>query len=67
MSTKGETNMTEIMKDLDQVFNIISSIPVSGNAVDAMAVARNKLRHVYAEIEKMKTENIEGSLQNGTT
>lgn len=67
MSTKGETNMTEIMKDLDQVFNIISSIPVSGNAVDAMAVARNKLRHVYAEIEKMKTENIESSLQNGTT
>lgn len=67
MSTKGETNMTEIMKDLDQVFNIISSIPVSGNAVDAMAVARNKLRHVYAEIEKMETENIESSLQNGTT
>lgn len=67
MSTKGETNMTEIMKDLDQAFNIISSIPVSGNAVDAMAVARNKLRHVYAEIEKMETENIESSLQNGTT
>lgn len=67
MSTKGETNMTEIMKDLDQVFNIISSIPVSGNAVDAMAVARNKLRHVYAEIEKMETENTEDPLQNGTT
>ena len=59
--------MTEIMKDLDQVFNIISSIPVSGNAVDAMAVARNKLRHVYAEIEKMETKNTEDSLQNGTT
>lgn len=44
--------MTEIMKDLDQVFNIISSIPVSGNAVDAMAVARNKLRHIYAELDK---------------
>lgn len=48
--------MTEIMKDLDQVFNIISSIPVSGNAVDAMAVARNKLRHVFAELEKMEIE-----------
>ena len=62
--------MTEIMKDLDQVFNIISSIPVSGNAVDAMAVARNKLRHVFAELEKSECAlqmDKEEQIQNGTT
>lgn len=62
--------MTEIMKDLDQVFNIISSIPVSGNAVDAMAVARSKLRHVFTELEKSECApqmNKEEQIQNGTT
>lgn len=45
--------MKEILKELDGAFQMISIIPVSGEAVDAMAVARNKLRQVHAELKKM--------------
>lgn len=42
-----------ILKELDMAFGLISSIPVSGEAVDTMAVARQKLRGVYAELKKL--------------
>lgn len=45
--------MEKILKELESTFNIISVIPVSGNAVDAMADARAKLRYVYAELKKL--------------
>lgn len=45
--------MDEIMKNLDMAYGLISSIPVSGEAVDTMAVARQKLRGVYAELKKL--------------
>ena len=48
--------MDEIMKEIDAVYQIISSIPVSGNSVDAMAVARTRLRKVYNELNNMKEE-----------
>lgn len=48
--------MEEIMKQLDTVYQTISSIPVSGNAVDTMAVARAQLRKVYTELKKMNEE-----------
>ena len=44
--------MDEIMKDLETTFNLISTIPVSGNAVEAMAEARARLRHAFAELKK---------------
>ncbi len=44
--------MNDILKDLDAAFRLISAIPVSGDAVDMMATARNKLRAVYAELQK---------------
>lgn len=44
--------MDEILKDLDTAFKAISSIAVSGEAVDAMAVARAKLRNVYAKLKE---------------
>lgn len=45
-----------ILKELDMAFGLISSILVSGEAVDSMAVARQKLRGVYAELKKLNTE-----------
>lgn len=44
--------MEEIKREIDTVFKLISSIPVTGAAVDSMAVARAKLRKVYAELNK---------------
>ena len=46
--------MDEIMKELDVVYKTVSSIPVTGDAVDAMAVVRAKLRKIYAELDKTK-------------
>ena len=48
--------MDEIMKELDSVYKTVSSIPVTGDAVDAMAVVRAKLRKIYAELDKAKEE-----------
>lgn len=48
--------MEEIMKDLEAAFKATSAIPVTGDAVDALAVVRANLRKVYAEITNMKTE-----------
>ena len=51
----------ELMSEIDMAFRMISSIPVSGDAVDAMSAARSKLRNVYSKLEKLeeKTEEIE--------
>lgn len=48
--------MEKLLKELDTAFGLISSIPVSGEAVDTMAVARQKLRGVYAELKKLSAE-----------
>ena len=48
--------MDEIMKELDVVYKTVSSIPVTGDAVDAMAIVRAKLRKIYAELDKEKEE-----------
>ena len=48
--------LDEIMKELDSVYKTVSSIPVTGDAVDAMAIVRAKLRKIYAELDKAKEE-----------
>ena len=48
--------MDELMKEINAVYQAISSIPVTGDAVDTMAVSRAKLRKVYAELKKMSEE-----------
>lgn len=45
--------MDDILKELDAVFQTISSIPVTHDSVDTMAVARAKLRNIYAKLKKM--------------
>lgn len=44
--------MNETLKELSAVFQIVSSIPVTGDSIDTMAVVRSKLRKIYADIEK---------------
>ena len=51
--------MEEIMKDLETAFKATSAIPVTGDAVDALAVVRANLRKAYAEVEKIDAENKE--------
>lgn len=48
--------MDEIIKELNEAYQIISSIPVTGDSVDALAVARAKMRKVYAELKNMSEE-----------
>ena len=51
--------MEEIMKDLEAAFKATSAIPVTGDAVDALALVRNKLRKVYTAVERIDAENKE--------
>ena len=53
--------MNNIKKELNFIFQTISRIPVTDDAVDAMAVARAKLRQVYAALEKMEQEQTKES------
>lgn len=39
--------MNEIQKQIDNSFKLISAIPVSGDAVDIMAMARKHLKSAY--------------------
>jgi hypothetical protein len=50
--------MKELIKEVEQAYQLLASIPVSGDAVDAMAIVRNKLRTVYAGLKK--ADNAEG-------
>ena len=49
--------MAEIMKDLETAFKATSAIPVTGDAVDALAVVRANLRKAYVEAEKINADN----------
>lgn len=51
--------MDEILKELDLIFQTISSIPVTNDSVDAMAVARSRLRKVYAQLKEIGSDLIE--------
>ena len=39
--------MNELQRELDQVFRMIASVPVSGDGVEIMAAAREGLRRAY--------------------
>lgn len=42
-----ESDMNELQKELDSVWNLLAGIPVRGDAVDIMAAARGGLRRAY--------------------
>ena len=47
--------MKELLKELEDAYRMISTIAVSGDAVDVMAFARSKLRKVHEQLEKTNT------------
>lgn len=48
--------MNDILQEIDAIYQAVSSIPVTGDAVDTMAVTRAKLRKVYADLKKLDEE-----------
>lgn len=48
--------MDELLKELNSAYRMISSIPVTGDAIDLIAGARLKLRHVQSALKKMDEE-----------
>lgn len=51
--------MTDLQKELDRAFKLISAVHVSGDGVDVMAAAREHLRTAYkmaAPAEEEKTD-----------
>lgn len=48
--------MINTMKELDEAFKMLETIPVSHGSVEVMATAKNKLRRVYADLKKMTKE-----------
>lgn len=50
-------NMEQIREDMKVAFDMISTIPVSGDSVELMAAAKERLRRAYKEMEK-KNEDV---------
>lgn len=48
--------MDELLKELNSAYRMISSIPVTGDAIDLIAGARLKLRHVQSALNQMNEE-----------
>lgn len=55
--------MENLMTHLDNAYQCISKLPVSGDAVDLMAAARLELRAAWKEAENLK---VKGDDTNGT-
>lgn len=61
-----ESDMNELQKELDAVWNLLASIPVRGDAVDILAAARGGLRRAFKLAEKDDTDKpTEGADTNG--
>ena len=61
-----ESDMNELQKELDAVWNLLAGIPVKGDAEDIMAAARGGLRRAFKLAEKNDTNKpSEGDDTNG--
>lgn len=58
-------NKENLKKLLESAYNLISTLPVSGDAVERMATARQQLRAAWKELEapspEPKQEEIDGN------
>ena len=52
--------MTEVKKQLEEAFQILSTIPVTGDHVEGMAAAKAKLRAAYLLVEQADIKKEEG-------
>lgn len=48
--------MHELMEEIDTVYKMISTVPVTGDNIDTMAAARSKLRKIYAGLTKIEVD-----------
>lgn len=55
--------MEEIMKELDSIYRMVSSLTVNGDNVDIVAATRSKLRKVAASINEMNKPAVEEPVQ----
>lgn len=55
----GGNYMEKLMKQVNDIYAIASSITVRGDAVDAMAAIRAKLRTLYASLKAMETDTVQ--------
>lgn len=46
-------NRKEAQEHLEKAFNLLNKIPVSGIAVDQLAMARQEMRMLYSILQKM--------------
>ena len=53
--------MEETLKELDTALKLISTLTVSGDAVEIVAVAKNSLRKVRADIGKLQESRDSGT------
>lgn len=49
--------MKEVKKHLEEAFQLLSSIPVKGDAVDVMAAVRVNLRSAYHLLNRQEAED----------
>lgn len=49
--------MEELRKEVDAIYRMISSLSVSGDAVDIIAAVRAKLKRVHGELAKLDVKS----------
>lgn len=47
----------DIKKSLEKVFNLLSTIPVQGDNVEVMYLAKQELRAVYSELKNQDKDS----------
>lgn len=55
----------ELLKQVDDIYAIVSTLNASGDAIDTLAAARSKLRKLRAYIDKAEKEVPDGGQNNG--
>jgi hypothetical protein len=46
--------MGKLTEELDYAYRLVSSVPVTGDAIDMIAEARARMRNVFDELKKME-------------
>lgn len=49
----------DIKKSLDKVFSLISTIPVSGDNVEIMCLAKQELKTIYKELLSAEKDDVQ--------
>lgn len=49
--------MDDLQEKLNEVYTLLSGIPVSGDSVELMAAAKEHLRRIYSLLKKKEEEN----------